>query len=408
MSLLGGLVTIKILSNMLAKEEFGTYSLLFSVVSFLVAVLFTTLGQINLRYIFIALALGRIANFRKMQTRMFTGVLGVSALVIIPCVFWFSSAGSSLGLTYFALILLTFVMGYQIAQQYSLMSFRARKEIGLAQTAGAISRPLGVFLCILWLGANPVYALLGLAFGFSVPALIQRRYLAGIWRSRRATSKPASQTSMVDTAAMRPVRILSYGFTYALIGLVTITVLAADRWVLSIFGTLEQVAIYAALMQIALAPAALGHAVLARLATPIIFGGQGLPAKVKKQRFRLLVLVWVAMCAVIFVVTNLFHYQIVRLLTNESFAIYSYLLPWMVTAMLFERTNQMLEIKGAMLLKTHLYILPRLLLVIAIPVLEYLFFSTYGFDWLVVGLVVATGAGMVATSFINGLFTVWK
>jgi len=274
--------------------------------------------------------------------------------------------------------------------------------------AGALARPLGAFLCILWLGEKPVYALFGLAFGFSVLAFIQHRYLAGIWRSGRANSKPASQSSKVDTAAMRPARILSYGFTYALIGLVAITVLAADRWVLSIFGSLEQVAIYAALMQIALAPVALGHAVLARLATPIIFGGQDLPAKVKKQRFRLLVLVWVAICAVIFVVTNLLHYQIVLLLTNESFAEYSYLLPWMVVAMLFERTSQMLEIKGAMLLKTHLYILPRLGLVIAIPVLEYLFFSVYGFDWLVVGLVVATGAGMVVTSIINGLFTVWK
>lgn len=404
MSMVGGLLTIKILSNMLEKDAFGLYSLLFSIVSLLVSVLFTTLGQINLRYIFIARKAGLVGEFRVIQKRIFIGMLIASAVVLAPCVYWFGGVEGNRIQAYIVLLLLTFMMGNQIAQQYMLMAFRLRKEISFSQIAGAIARPVGVYLCIIWLGRDSLFALYGLVFGFAVLSVAQYYYLSRQWKilgddQAQPAAKPEGEMN-----ALRPAGYLSYGFMYSLVGLVTITVLAADRWVLSFSGSLEQVAIYAALMQIALAPTAFGHAVLTRLAAPIYFGLKDHSKDIQTSRFRLLLLFWLTICITIMIVTVLFHTQIVRLLTNDSFATYSYLLPWMVAAMLFERTTQVLELKGALMLKTHVYIVPRIGLVIMIPLLEYLFLKSFGFDWLVIGLVIATGGGMVATLFINHFY----
>lgn len=403
-SMVGGLLTIKILSNLLAKDEFGVYSLLFSIVSLLVAVLYTPLGQINLRYIFIAKENRQIQKFRKIQKQIFIGLLVTSTVVLGPCVYWFGGIGENRLEAYIVLLLLTFMMGNQIAQQYILMAFRLRKEIGFSQISGAIARPLGVYICIVWLGQNSIYALYGLVFGFAVLSILQHYYLSLQWKVAFEGVEQQGPNRKDAGNLLNLTEYVSYGFMYSLVGLVTITVLAADRWILSFSGTLEQVAIYAALMQIALAPTAFGHAVLIRLAAPIFFSLKNSPKEIQKSRFRMLLFFWAGICMSVLLFTSLFHVQIVRLLTNDSFAAYSYLLPWMVIAMLFERTSQVLELKGAMLLKTHLYIVPRVILVIMIPLLEYLFFNIFGFDWLIIGLMVATGMGFIGTIIINYVY----
>lgn len=404
-SMIGGLLTIKILSNFLTKEEFGSYSLLFSVVSFLIAVLYTTLGQINLRFIIIAREAGYVKEFRTIQNRIFSGMLLVSALILVPCAYWIGGISGNPVETYLVLLLLTFVMGQQIAQQFLLMALRRRKEIGFAQVAGAIARPVGVYICIIWLGRDSIFALYGLTFGFSILSIVQYYYLSQQWKWLEKTARKRVSGAKAISNILNPASYLSYGFMYALVGLVTITVLAADRWILSYVGTLEQVAIYAALMQIALAPTAFGHAILTRLAAPIFFGLLDHPKEIQNSRFRLLLLFWAAICVSVLLTASVFHFQIVRILTNESFATYSYLLPWMVLGMLFERTTQVLELKGAILLKTSMYILPRILLVVMIPLLEYVFLQAFGFDWLILGLVFATGTGTVIVVILNYFHT---
>ena len=50
-TLIGSLVTIKLLSNLLDEAQFGLYSLMFSIASLAVAFLFLPLGQINMRFL---------------------------------------------------------------------------------------------------------------------------------------------------------------------------------------------------------------------------------------------------------------------------------------------------------------------------------------------------------------------
>lgn len=400
-SMVGGLLTVKILSNMLEINRFGEYTLLFSIVSFMISVLFTTLGQINLRYITIARDAGELDKFRAWQHKGFLGLTLLAAFLLLPVARYIGSASNGWLAIFFCLMILTIIWGKQISQQFVLMSFRLRKEIGISQVIGAIARPLGVLVAVIWVGQNPEFAILGLAMGFLLLLISQQYFLNRYWQRSKQESRPV-QSGMTGRNMLNTKSYLTYGATYALIGLATVTVLIADRWLLSFFGTLKQVAIYAALMQVALAPVAFSHAVLSRLAAPILFSNRKAgAAHVGKRQYTILLLVWIGISAVVLLGAALFHPVIVRLLTNSGFAEYSYLLPWMVLGLLLERTMQVLELKGSVLLQTRAYIVSRVSLIVSVPLFEYLFLRLYGFDWLVMGLIVATGFGVISTLLIN-------
>ena len=73
----------------------------------------------------------------------------------------------------------------------------------------------------------------------------------------------------------------------------------------------------------------------------------------------------------------------------------------MVLGLIIERTTQVVEMKGALHLNTRIYLLPRASLILAVPLLEYLLWARFGFDWLVIGLVAATSIGLVTILLLN-------
>ncbi len=379
LTMIGGLLTIKILSNLLSVEDFGRYALLFSLVSFLVAVLFTPLGQVTLRFAIIAQNDGGLGSYIALQNRVFAVISALSMLALGLAGLWFGMAG------FLAMLALALAMGLQVVQQYLLMAFRQRRQNAIAQLVGAVARPLLVFLAIYFVQNDEISAVYGLALGFFAIAGVQYFYLASLPATRGRLSFGGAEMAR-------------YGGTYFLIGLVTITVFIADRWVLSAMGSLEQVAIFAALMQVALAPVAFSHAVLTRLAAPIFFAADGVQ---QPRQFRQLLLVWGGLCALVLMVTAAFPVLIVALLTNAQYAQYAYLMPWMVLGLILERTAQILEMKGSLRLKTSGYRLPRLLVVVLVPTLEMLAFYLWGFNGLVAGLVMGTFIGVLGAASVN-------
>ncbi len=399
LSMIGGLVTIKLLSNLLSKAEFGVYALLFAVVSFLSSVLYTPLGQVNMRFLVLAQQGGFARRLKSEQFTLLLLISVLSVLVLVPAAFMLKTYTGAGFQTYLALVLLALAMGIQSSQQFQLMAFRLRREASAAQMIGAIARPLAVFGVIFLSGENALSATYGLALGFFVLALAQSHFLAPPWKAAIEADK--QQKSQDETSHTGYRDYLSYGSVYALIGLVTIIVLSADRWILSFWGSIEQVAIYAALMQVALAPTAFGFGVLNRAAGPIFFKSSDSSKQQQVHQFRLLLYFWIGACLVMFLFTWLFHYYIVLLLTNSSYAVYSYLLPWMVLGLLLERTAQVLEMKGSMMLKTGIYVFPRLLIIALVPLFEFVFLYYLGFDWLVIGLVCATATSLFVIALVN-------
>ena len=399
-SLIGGLITIKLLSNILSKSEFAIYALLFSLVSLLGSVLFTPLGQVNMRFIILAQQGGFVKRLKKEQTHLLILISLVSLIFLIPCIYLFTEYVDSWGKMYLGLALLSLTMGFQAMWQFQLMAFRLRRETSIAQIIGAIARPLAVYLFLFIFGTDSISAIYGLAFGFAALAFAQCYFLRPAWKSAIELNRNQREAKSEKTVTGFK-EYLSYGSVYSLIGLVTIIVLSADRWILSFSESLEKVAIYAALMQVALAPTAFSFAIVNRLVSPIYYKTKDKPHHEQIKQFRSLLSFWMGISGTVLLVTWLFHSQIVTILTNEEYAQFSYLLPWMVLGLLFERSAQVLEMKGSMLLNTKIYIIPRLLTILFVPVVEYVFLHFLGFDWLVIGLVVGTTFSLFSIVFVN-------
>ncbi len=414
-TLVGGLLTIQLLSNMLTQIEFGIYALLFSVPSLLVSMLFTPAGQINMRFLVLAQEQRQVLRFYHDQKAILIIFSAISLFFLIPCLLFLDEYISNFFWVYSVLAFLTLIIGYQTAQQFLLMAFRLRVEASNVQLIGAFSRPLAVFL-FLWLwGYDAFTAILGLSVGFAILALAQYFYLQRSWDKAISSSEDGKYSLKYQEEGKSPnlgegasdltmKNYLSYGSFHVVLGLVTVIALNADRWILSVVGTLEQVAIYASLMQISLAPTAFSFAVLTRMAAPLYYKSKSEPQAVQDRYFMILLLLWGGLCMSILFFAILFHHWIVVLITNETFAKYSYLLPWMILGLVLERTAQVFEMKGALFLKTHIYAMPRLVLVVLIPFLEYLCWSLYGFDWLVIGLISATTLSLGSIITLNYIY----
>ncbi len=399
-TLVGGLLTIKLLSNLLSGAQFGLYSLIFSVASLLVAILFLPLSQINMRFLVLARQSGTVEQFYTDQKRLLRHMSVISVVIALPCAVYLGVFTEQFVLTYVALAILTLAIGYQSTQQFLLMAFRLRVSASVVQMVGAIARPLGAFLAIWFLGYIALSAVFGLALGFVALSLSQYLALRRPWREALDEKLSEAEGSL---AAPPSNAYLSYGFFHALVGIVSAVVLHSDRWLLSAMGSLEQVAIYAALMQIALAPTAFAFAILTRLAAPIYFASRAQSEAQQNRRFRVILGLWLVMCVAILAAALLFHQSVVLLITHSGFMTYSYLLPWIVLGFLLERTAQVLELKGALMLKTGIYVYPRIMIMLLLPLTEFVFFRTLGFDGLAIGLVLATGVSLVSIAVVNQL-----
>lgn len=412
--LIGGLLTIKLTSTLLDKAEYGLYLLLFSVASLLVACLYLPLAQISLRFLIEEKRNSRFDIFYRKQRVMFWVVVAVTAIVSLPFVIYLSRYSGDWSLPYGLVFILTVGLGLQSVQQYQLMAYRLRKSASVAQMVGAISRPLGVVVAIWLLGPKAVYAILGLAVGVAILSLTQFVVLRA---PLKASSAPNGSDVSEHNAEAQPELLeepartasgyrdyISYGFFHALIGILAAVFLSADRWILSFEESLELVAIHAALMQISLAPVGFAAAILTRLAAPIYFASRTMPVKEQEKRYGLILILWMVMCAGILLLGILFHGFIVRVITNETFTEFSYLLPFMLFAFLLERSAQVLELKGSLLLQTKYYAWVRAVTILLIPILEYAFFKIFGFHGLVAGLIVAAVINFILVLVINAYY----
>lgn len=401
-TLLGSLAVIKILSNLLNEFQFGVYSLSISISSLLVAMLFLPLGQVYMRFLAVVENSSLYNKLYNNQNYHLIIVSLISLLIIFPSTLLISRYTDNYFATFAALTFLTIALGYQAVQQFLLMTFRLRVAGSVVQMIGAVVRPFFVFMAIWLLGGEALPAILGVLLGFAIISLSQYVVLNNYRKNGKAKELPEYVENSEDIVLPR--KYLSYGAFHLVLGIVSVVILSSDRWLLSVLGTIDQVAVYAALMQIALAPTAFAYAIVTRFAAPIYFASRQLPVAEQNRRFWMVLILWFVICAVVLFITIMFHNFIVEILTQKNFAQYSYLLPWMVLGFLFERSAQILGLKGALMLKTGMYLYNYFILILLVPLLEYIFFMILGFDGIVFGLVLATTISFCCIALLNKIF----
>lgn len=399
--MIGGFATIKILSNVLDLREFGIYSLLLSVATFAVAVLFVPIGQLNMRFITRESQTGPLKDFYAHQVALIYGGLALSFLAAAICLLLMPTKDINSWFAFASLFTLIVFMGLQSTQQFELMAFRKRREGSIAQLIGAVSRPLFAYLAMVALGFDAVAATAGIAIGFAILCLVQFCQLRPVRRQHleKEQGKDGSRHRMADNRDY-----LNYCLFFSLQGAVSLVLLNADRWVLGGLDSIENVAIIAALMQLSLVAISFSYAVLSRYAAPIYFATEHNSDETQSGRhMRHMLVGWLVVCVAIIAISFQLHRPFVRLATNDTYANFSYLLPWMIIGLALDRTAQLLELEGGLKLRTNAYVAPRLIMIVFIPLAEIFFYWIYGVAGVVVGMIVGALASLGATIAVNKL-----
>jgi len=190
------------------------------------------------------------------------------------------------------------------------------------------------------------------------------------------------------------------------VGALTVISLYADRWIVEQRLDLAAVGIYAAIYQLATAPIQFTQGVLNRFSLPIIFSdfGDGKTAgQLAKTRrnLRVLIVAWVTTIVVIALFGALFHRAIVGLITTETIADFSVLLPMLIFGLGLERSAQILSVIGNIDKKFGTYVIARLIHIAVFITAAFALVDHYGIFAFAIAHILAGLAILCATLFIN-------
>lgn len=267
---LGSIAAVRLLTTSLSPEEYGLLALGSTVATLLGQVLLGPLANGCERYFGAAREHGRLAEL-LWAVRRLTAAASLLGLVIAAVVMlglaisghaeWVSLAAGGFA---FALI-----SGWERIVDGLQNAARARAIVAWHQALRQWLRPLVALLLIGAIAHQGAVALAGFGVA-SVLVLISQLTLA---RGRMA----GDPTHFFDSSAAHAElsRVLKYSAPFAAWGVFTWLQLSADRWALQLFGTSQDVGLYAVLLQLGVYPLTLAGGVFAQLSAPIVFSRVG-------------------------------------------------------------------------------------------------------------------------------------
>jgi O-antigen/teichoic acid export membrane protein len=144
--------------------------------------------------------------------------------------------------------------------------------------------------------------------------------------------------------------MLKFSYSFSFIGLFTWLHSASDRWLLQLFSTTTDVALYNVVYQLGFAPIGMATGLITSFIAPILYQRVG-AAKDKDRNDSAKQIVWnialagVITTAIAFCITIAFHAPIFYVLVAKEYQFISYLLPWIILSGGLFATGQVLALK---------------------------------------------------------------
>lgn len=267
---LGGLVGIKLLTNMMLPGNYGELALGLSLAGVINLFIFGPLGQVALRFYSACRERGNVAAYTRVLFRLHGQAVLLLIVLSFPLLYFVVIGYGWNWAWLFALALLFGIFsGVQGTLLSLLGALRDRKM-------GAFTQGLDTWLrlgfavgLVAWIGSQGHWAILGYAVGSIIIVAIQ------LWVARRHgfQGKQISNKDIQDRELRT--EFLAYGFPFlAFAGLASISQYA-DRWLLQSFWSAAEVGIYAAMFQIASAPIVFLMGAATQLIIPVVFARSG-------------------------------------------------------------------------------------------------------------------------------------
>lgn len=357
----GGLINVKILTHLLSPNEFGRLSIANTVIVLVGMIVFGPLGQGLMRFWSISEERNEIITYHTVSKRYIN--LLVNFFIVVSLL---SGVGLSISdldewswVIAFALIAGTF-SGWAGIRLSILMASRNRKNVALINSLTAFAKPAIAAVLVLMFGFTADFALLGflIASGVSV-------YFADFYYKKIVYGKVGYlKTNRVSDSGNRLAKeIISFSYPFLIWGIFAWAHQSCDRWAILSYNGTDAVGAYSVISQLAFYPLIFGANFLSTFFIPIAYkrAGELQSTEAVHSGNKILIsmtCLYIAGAAALYVFFSFYHRELVLLISNEKYVVYSELLPSLTGAWCLYYLGQILSGFGLMVNKPGVYLLP--------------------------------------------------
>jgi O-antigen/teichoic acid export membrane protein len=330
LSVIGGLLGVRLLTELLSPTEYGRLALALTLAAIAQQVVFGPLAQAFRRFYAPAREAIQLPIYGRAAAYLLHGAAGASlaagalALTVAVVVLRFSLE-PALGL---AILVFAVLSGYSSAIDAVQSAARRRAIVALHQGLGQILRSVGAAVACFLTAAGSAAALLGYIVASAGVLSSQSFFLKT--REAAVLSRPGAEQQ--EQVRHWGASLGGYAWPFACWGLFTWAQTVSDRWALEVFSSTAAVGTYVVLYQLGYYPVTLASNALVQLLAPILFDRAGdardpLRMKAVHRAARRLLVFVVALTVVATVLAAAFHRSLFSILVAGKYGNTSVLLP---------------------------------------------------------------------------------
>ena len=400
----GGIVGIKVLTNMMGPEHYGQLALGLTIAGLVNLFVFGPIGQAITRFFSICRENGQLSFYFATGRRII-----VLASIVLVAVLLISVTACYVifGQQWAILTACALIFGYATGINSSFISLqnaiRQRRIVALHQGMDMWLRMLLAIVAMMLWGESGSVALLGFCIGLLLIILSQYYFAFQDWQISEyfmADSTQNINTSYVYRDFSNYARSFLYFSAFGAIALY------ADRWILQGLYGEREVGIYAALYLIANTPVTVLMGLAGQLLLPIIYdqaGDMRCPEKMERSQktVRLTVLIFSVCMMLLVLITYLFSEPIVILLSNDEFGRFASSLWVILAGICLFQLGQLLVMQGLAQARPNIYIIPKLIHAFIFLILTFWLARQYGIQGVGMSLCISSFVYLLLILFAN-------
>jgi len=400
----GGVILIKVLTNILSTESYGQLALGLSISSMISLFVFGPLGQAVMRFYSICKESSGLPSYLYIIRKINLTASIVLLLIAIPVSVIVALYVETIwGLIVFSAVLFGVAGGVNLSFVSLQNAIRQRKIVALHQGVDVWLRMLIVMVIVFFVSSASYMALLGFFLGMVLIVCSQF-----FWAMKSDLIRSHWHSDDLNTSELRNISLdfRRYYIPFIYFAVFAVISLHADRWILQGLYDEKTVGIYAAIYLIANTPVLLLTNLINQLMVPIIFEQAGDVINGKNMEKADIMLTKTVLLAVVILVpvvfmTYLWSDSIVLLLTNEEYAGFHHVLWVLVLGLSLFNVAQMCSVKGFSYNNPYIYIWPKGIQAACFALMAYLLAYDYGILGVAIALCVSSFVYLLMVLYVN-------
>ena len=332
LAVLGGMVGVRLLTQVLTPTRFGELALGLTLVGLVTQLAFGPFQQGVLRFFGPAQELNELraylAGVKRLLVRATLFIVGIAGLALLGL--WVFGQAAWIGLVAVALIL-ALISSYERILDAMQSAARQRTVTAWHQALGQWLRFSLAVALMAWLGASSHIAILGYLLATIIVLISQFMFFRHKFGAVVA-SQPQAALSEVRKWDQR---VQHYAWPFIAWGSFTWLQQSSDRWALQVFSQTRDVGYYTVLTQLSYMPIILLTGVMVQFLQPILFSRAGdgtdkLRVKYARQLNQQVIIGFIVLTLLGTGLAAVLHGRIFALFVAPEYRIVSSFMPWMV------------------------------------------------------------------------------